>query len=54
MISAEHAARAAVQGLAAGRRVVVPGLPIRTAMQAARYVPHAVKLPAIEWMMRRK
>jgi hypothetical protein len=54
MISAEHAARAAVQGLASGRRVVVPGLPVRTAMQAARYLPHAVKLPAIEWMMRRK
>ena len=32
--------------------MVVPGLPVRAAMQAARYVPHAVKLPLIEWMMR--
>ena len=27
---------------------------VRTAMQAARYLPHAVKLPAIEWIMRRR
>jgi short-subunit dehydrogenase len=53
-ISAEHAARAGVEGLEAGRRVVVPGLPVRTAMQAARYVPNALKLPAIEWMMRHR
>jgi short-subunit dehydrogenase len=54
LISAEQAARAGVDGLASGSRVVVPGLPMRTAMQAARYVPHAIKLPAIEWMMRRR
>jgi uncharacterized protein len=53
-ISAEDAARAGVEGLEAGRRVVVPGLTVRTAMQAARYLPHAIKLPAIEWMMRRR
>ena len=52
-ISAEEAARAAVKGLAAGDRVVVPGLPMRTAMMASRYLPHAVKLPALEWFMRR-
>jgi uncharacterized protein len=52
-ISAEHAARAGVEGLAAGHRVIVPGLRMRAAMEAVRYVPHAVKLPAIEWMMRR-
>jgi short-subunit dehydrogenase len=51
-ITAEHAARAGVQGLESGSRVVVPGLSMRAAMQAARYLPHAVKLPAIEWMMR--
>jgi short-subunit dehydrogenase len=51
-VTAEHAAKAGVDGLAAGRRVVVPGLPIRTAMLAARYLPHAVKLPTVEWMMR--
>jgi short-subunit dehydrogenase len=53
-ITPEEAARAGVQGLASGRRVVVPNLPMRTAMEAARFVPHAVKLPVIEWMMRRK
>jgi uncharacterized protein len=52
-ISAEEAARAGVRGMDAGDRVVVPGLPVRAAMLAARYVPNAVKLPAIEWMMRR-
>jgi uncharacterized protein len=51
-ITAEQAARAGVQGLASGHRVVVPGLPVRAMMQAARYVPHALKLPTIEWMMR--
>jgi hypothetical protein len=53
-VTAEDAARAGVKGLADGRRVVVPGLQVRTAMLAARYVPHAVKLPAIEWVMRQR
>jgi short-subunit dehydrogenase len=53
-ISAKDAARAGVRGLAGGRRVVVPGLPMRAAMEATRYLPHAVKLPAIEWLMRRR
>jgi short-subunit dehydrogenase len=54
LISAHDAARAGVAGLEAGRRVVVPGLPVRAAMEFSRYVPNAVKLPVIEWMMRRK
>jgi short-subunit dehydrogenase len=54
LISAEQAAHAGIVGLESGSRVVVPGLPMRAAMQAARYVPHAIKLPAIEWMMRRR
>jgi hypothetical protein len=33
---------------------VVPALPVRAAMLAARCVPAAVKLPALEWMMRRR
>lgn len=53
-ISAPQAARAGVKGLEGGERVVVPGLGVRTAMQAARYLPHALKLPALEWMMRRR
>ena len=53
-VTAEQAARAGVNGLAAGNRVVVPGLPIRAAMLASQYLPHAVKLPAIEWAMRRR
>lgn len=52
MISAKDAARAGVDGLAAGKRVVVPGLPMRAAMLASRYIPHAVKLPVIERAMR--
>ena len=51
-ISPEQAARAGVKGLEAGERVIVPGLQVRAAMQAARILPHAVKLPALEWMMR--
>jgi short-subunit dehydrogenase len=50
--SPQDVARAGVEGLEHGRRVVVPGLQVRAAMQAVRYVPHAVKLPAIEWIMR--
>jgi short-subunit dehydrogenase len=53
LISAEQAARAGVNGLESERRVVVPGLPMRAAMLASRYVPHAFKLPALEWVMRR-
>jgi uncharacterized protein len=53
-ISAEQAARAGVAGLASGKRVIVPGLQVRAAMEATRYLPHAVKLPAIEWIMRRR
>ncbi|HET8981032.1 MAG TPA: SDR family oxidoreductase [Solirubrobacteraceae bacterium] len=53
-VTAEQAAEAGVKGLADGRRVVVPGLPIRAAMLATQYLPHAVKLPAIEWAMRRR
>ncbi|MGA2010696.1 MAG: SDR family oxidoreductase [Solirubrobacteraceae bacterium] len=53
-VTAEQAAQAGVKGLDAGRRVVVPGLPIRAALLATQYLPHAVKLPAIEWAMRRR
>jgi uncharacterized protein len=54
LITPEQAARAGVEGLASGSRVVVPGLPMRAAMQASRYIPNAIKLPAIEWAMRRR
>jgi uncharacterized protein len=53
-VSAEEAASAGVKGVEAGRRVVVPGLPIRATMLAAQYLPHALKLPALEWAMRRR
>ena len=52
LISSEQAARAGVGGLESGERVVVPGLPIRAAMLASRYIPHAFKLPALERFMR--
>jgi short-subunit dehydrogenase len=53
-ISPDEAARAGIQGLASGRRVVVPGLGMRAAMLASRYVPHAIKLPTIERASRPK
>jgi hypothetical protein len=53
-VSVEDVARAGVSGLDSGNRVVVPGLPMRAAMLAARYVPHAVKLPVVERVMRKK
>jgi uncharacterized protein len=53
-VTAEQTAKAGIKGLQDGQRVVVPGLPIRTAMLAARYVPHALKLPAIERVLRRR
>jgi hypothetical protein len=52
--SARDVARAGVDGLASGRRVVVPGLSMRAAMLASRYVPHALKLPVVERVMRRR
>lgn len=53
LITAADAARAGIRGLESGERVVVPGLPVRTAMMASRYLPHAVKLPVLERLMRR-
>jgi len=53
-VSARDVARAGVSGLDHGRRVVVPGLPMRAAMLATRYVPNALKLPVVERVMRRK
>ncbi len=51
-ITPEHAARAGIKGLDAGRRVVVPHPAVRNSMRASRYVPHALKLPIIERVMR--
>jgi short-subunit dehydrogenase len=53
-VTAEQAAEAGVRGVEDGKRVVVPGLPVRAAMLATQYLPHAVKLPAIGWAMRRR
>jgi uncharacterized protein len=53
LISARDAAAAGVDGLDSDKRVVVPGLPMAAAMLATRYIPHAVKLPLIERVMRR-
>ena len=51
-ITPQQAAKEGVSGLEHGTRVVVPGFQVRAAMQAARYLPHAFKLPALEWFMR--
>lgn len=48
----DEVARAAVKGLEAGDRVVTPGLAVKVATQAAQYIPHFLKLPALEWYMR--
>ncbi len=53
LISAKDAAAAGVEGLESGKRVVVPGLPMRAAMLASRYIPHGLKLPVVERVMRR-
>jgi uncharacterized protein len=53
-VTAQHAAEAGVNGLENGHRVVVPGLPMRAAMLASQYLPHKVKLPVLEWAMRRR
>ena len=52
--SARDVARAAIAGLDGGRRVVIPGLPMRAGMLAWRYVPHAVKLPVMERVLRQR
>ncbi len=54
LITAEQAAKAGVDGLQSGSRVIVPGLPMRAAMEASRAIPNAIKLPVIEWAMRRR
>jgi hypothetical protein len=54
LVSPRDVAKAGVKGLESGSRVVVPGLPMRAAMLASRYLPHAVKLPVIERAMRKK
>jgi short-subunit dehydrogenase len=51
-ITPEQAARAGVHGLEGGRRVVVPHIGVRNSLRAGRYVPHAVKLPILERVMR--
>jgi short-subunit dehydrogenase len=53
-VTAQDAARAGVKGLEDGSRVVVPGLPMRAAMLASQYLPHTIKLPVLEWAMRRR
>jgi short-subunit dehydrogenase len=54
LVSVQGVAKAGVEGLESGTRVVVPGLTMRAAMLASRYIPHAVKLPVIERAMRRR
>lgn len=45
---AEHVARAGVEGLEEGRRVVVPHRLVWAGVHAGRYLPNAVKLPFVE------
>jgi len=47
-INAEECARAGVEGLENGKRVVVPHLPIRASVGLSRYTPHSVLLPLMK------
>jgi short-subunit dehydrogenase len=49
----EKVASAGVKALESGRRVVIPGLPMRTAMALGHYVPHRIKLPAFARSLRK-
>ena len=53
-ITPHQAAQEALDGLDAGHRVIVPGIQVRAAMQGARFVPNAVKLPIMERFSRRR
>jgi short-subunit dehydrogenase len=44
-VSSEDCARAAVEGLARGRRVVVPGVPIKATTVAGHHTPRSILLP---------
>jgi len=44
-ISSAACAKAAVEGLELGRRVVVPHLPVRAGVTLSRYAPHSILLP---------
>ncbi len=44
-ISSEECAKAAVEGLEQGKRVVVPHAPMRIGSLAGRYTPHSILLP---------
>ena len=50
--SAGAVARAAVDGMARNRRLVIPGATMRTAMAAARLVPQAVRLRVLDRFVR--
>jgi len=47
-ISSEQCARAGVEGLERGRRVVVPHMPIRASVAMSRYTPHSILLPLMK------
>ncbi len=53
-ITPQQAAREGIDGLAAGHRVIVPGVQVRAAMQASRCIPNAIKLPIVERFSRSK
>lgn len=48
----EECAKAALDGIASGSRVVVPGLPVKAGFSALRLLPNALKIPIAERMMR--
>lgn len=51
-VTPEQCAKEAVDGLARGERVVVPGLPVKAGFSALRLLPNALKIPVAERLMR--
>lgn len=51
IVSAEDVARQAVNGMQAGKRVVIPGLPNRVSALSGRFTPRALMLPVAKKMM---
>jgi hypothetical protein len=48
VVTAQECARQAIEGLDNNKRVVTPGLAIRAAGLAGRYMPHSILLPAMK------
>ena len=53
-LSTDQTARAAYRGYILGRRLVVPGITAKLLQIALWIIPHALLLPLIGWLLRRR